>query len=75
MATAVTYSVRQVRDWWDTRCHLCASGGMGYATEAGARRSMMAHYLLHHEADVLAGVWSADDLALMNDRHGLAGKA
>jgi len=75
MASGATYSVSQVRDWWDTRCHLCASGGMGYATEAAAHRSMTAHNLTRHEADVLAGAWSADELALINDRHRLAGEA
>lgn len=75
MATGVeAFSVQQAGGRWDTRCHLCPTGGMGYRTLVGAHRAIRAHYVAHHEADVLAGAWTADDLAVMRDRHALVGE-
>ena len=71
---ADTYSVWQSGSIWESRCHLCQSGGIGYATGATAQRDMVAHYVRFHEADVLAGVWTADDLALMRGRHAVVGE-
>lgn len=72
---AETYSVWQTGNIWESRCHLCQAGGIGYATKAPALRSMIAHYVRSHEADVVAGVWTADDLAIMRNRHAVVKEA